>query len=187
VIVFSDHGEEFLEHGGLLHEKLYQETLRVPLIFYWAGRIPTGVEVEAQVPLMDLTPTLLDLVSIEKPVESNARSLLPLLEGGERSKSRLVYSEAPWIYRKPYQRSFRNLTHMLYDHGRHHVELFRTGIDPLELEDQSAVMPHLASALYRELEAYLENKSPLPEGSPETARELSDEEIEALKALGYVR
>lgn len=187
VVVFSDHGEEFLEHGGLQHEKLYQETLRVPLIFFWPGHVPMGVVVEARVPLMDLTPTLLELINLAVQDQTDARSLVPFFGGGERVASRLVFSEGPSLRRTGRERSLRNVTHMLYDRGGGKFELFRTDIDPLELEDQSAISPYLASALYQEMGAFLDLRRNVPGGPQEDDRELSDEEIEALRALGYVK
>jgi arylsulfatase A-like enzyme len=60
-VVTSDHGEEFLEHGGLAHGgTLYDEVLRVPLIVAGPG-IAAGRQVERQVSLLDVAPTLLAL------------------------------------------------------------------------------------------------------------------------------
>jgi len=186
VVFFSDHGEEFLEHGGLLHEKLYQETLRVPLIFFWPGRVPSGGVVEAKVPLMDLTPTLLELVDITVAEQTNARSLLPLFDGAGRGESRLVFSENPWLHRRGPERSIRNVTHTLYDRGRGDLELYSTESDPLEVEDQSKSLSHLASALFFEMESYLEFRYLAPGGRASVNRGLTEDEIEALRALGYV-
>jgi len=67
-VLTSDHGEEFLEHGGRYHYplKLTQELIHVPLLI----RLPTG-QVRGRVPgvfsLIDLTPTLLDILGIAQP------------------------------------------------------------------------------------------------------------------------
>jgi hypothetical protein len=64
VLFFSDHGEEFWEHGGYEHgHSLYDELLRVPLAI-WGKGIDTK-RVETPVSLLDLTPTVLDLLDIE--------------------------------------------------------------------------------------------------------------------------
>jgi arylsulfatase A-like enzyme len=61
VIVTSDHGEEFGEHGQLSHGRnLFIGTLHVPLVVVWPGRVPVG-SVAAPVSLRDLPATVLDL------------------------------------------------------------------------------------------------------------------------------
>ncbi|MCK5056916.1 MAG: sulfatase [Candidatus Aminicenantes bacterium] len=66
IIVTSDHGEEFFEHGGLLHgQTLYEEQLRVPLII----RLPNGIhkEVNSIANQVDILPTILSLLKIPVP------------------------------------------------------------------------------------------------------------------------
>ncbi len=85
-VVLADHGEEFLEHGDLGHgHTLYDELLRVPLMFCWGGAVhlPSGRSDE-QVRVIDVLPTLLDLLGLHWPEgaeELDGRSLLPLFEG----------------------------------------------------------------------------------------------------------
>jgi len=83
VVVLSDHGEEFFEHGGKGHQQtLFEEVVRIPLIFHWPGHLPAGTTVPDLVRILDLFPTLLELVGAtpEEPVAG--RSLVPLLHGG---------------------------------------------------------------------------------------------------------
>ncbi|UCH79185.1 MAG: sulfatase [Candidatus Coatesbacteria bacterium] len=80
VIVTSDHGEEFLEHGGLDHgHTSYEELLRVPLLMKFPGRSPAVIE--TPVDTLDLAPTLLDYLGFEAPASMQGRSLWPLLNG----------------------------------------------------------------------------------------------------------
>jgi len=82
VIITADHGEEFFEHGGKGHQRtLYDEVLRVPLIFRWPGRVPAGTGVQQQVRLIDVMPTVLDLLNIQPAAPVQGRSLLPLFSG----------------------------------------------------------------------------------------------------------
>ena len=75
VIVTADHGEEFGEHGGHYHDRTcYTESVHVPLLL----RIP-GVErarIEAPVALVDIVPTLLELVGDQAPRDIDGVSLL---------------------------------------------------------------------------------------------------------------
>ncbi len=68
VVVTADHGEEFLEHGSLLHgASLYEELLHVPLIFQ-GYRIPIGRTVESLVSSVDIVPTILARLQIRIPL-----------------------------------------------------------------------------------------------------------------------
>jgi arylsulfatase A-like enzyme len=84
IVITADHGEEFFDHGGIGHGKtLFDEMIRVPLIIRWPGQIPAGLEIEDQVRLVDLMPTLLALAGAPKPTESQGRDVSPLLRGEE--------------------------------------------------------------------------------------------------------
>jgi arylsulfatase A-like enzyme len=84
VVLTSDHGEEFHEHGGWTHgQSLHEELVRVPLVLRLPGRGPgRGARVEDPVSLVDLPPTVLDLAGVAAGVRFSGRSLRPLLEGG---------------------------------------------------------------------------------------------------------
>lgn len=78
VIITSDHGEEFFEHGRFAHSQVYNECLHVPLIVNGPG-IPGGRRVEEIVTSLDLAPTILDLFDIEIPTYLTGQSLLPVV------------------------------------------------------------------------------------------------------------
>src|SRR5688572_10734238 len=82
LVVTSDHGEEFMEHGGTSHAyTLWNELLHVPLIMVAPGLIPEGVTIKEPVQSVDLYPTLLDLLGIEKPETLQGTSFADLLCG----------------------------------------------------------------------------------------------------------
>jgi arylsulfatase A-like enzyme len=81
VVITADHGEEFFEHGGWGHQSsLFDEQVRIPLIFHWPGRLGPRV-VSDQVRLIDLMPTLLSLAGARRLPNSQGRSLAPLMLG----------------------------------------------------------------------------------------------------------
>ncbi len=85
IVILSDHGEEFLEHGNLEHKKqLYEELVRVPLLIRLPGGQRGGAIIENPVGLIDVTPTLLDLVQVDLPAPMQGTSLRPLLLGQSR-------------------------------------------------------------------------------------------------------
>ncbi len=84
LVVTSDHGEEFGEHGGSGHGyTLYDENLRVPLLLSHAS-LP-ALRVAEQVRLLDLAPTIAELAGLPIPELWQGTSLLPLLGGASLS------------------------------------------------------------------------------------------------------
>jgi len=78
VIISSDHGEEFLEHGGFDHgHTVYEELLRVPLIMKFPER-GAGV-IETPVSTVDVAPTVLDYLGVEAPASMQGRSVWPII------------------------------------------------------------------------------------------------------------
>ncbi|MGE0454561.1 MAG: sulfatase-like hydrolase/transferase [Vicinamibacteria bacterium] len=81
VVVTSDHGEGRGDHGEQTHGVFaYDSTLRVPLVLWSEGRLAPRV-VEQPVRLVDVAPTLLDLLGLPALAETPGRSLLPLAVG----------------------------------------------------------------------------------------------------------
>jgi len=82
IVITSDHGDEFFEHGWKGHQRtLFEEMVRVPLIMHWPGHLDSGLVVEDQVCLIDLLPTLLSLAGVPLGSEVQGRDLSPLLRG----------------------------------------------------------------------------------------------------------
>ena len=96
VVVTSDHGQMFGEHGKWVHRNsLYEEVLRVPLFIYFPGVVPAGRVVETPVFTGDLMPTVLDLVGLPTPAGLDGRSLRPLMVGNQPGAlaERPIYAE----------------------------------------------------------------------------------------------
>ena len=78
IVITSDHGEEFLDHGWIEHSvTLYQELLNIPLIITGAG-IPAGIEDTDLVGQIDILPTILSLLSVPLPEHLEGIALIPL-------------------------------------------------------------------------------------------------------------
>jgi arylsulfatase A-like enzyme len=79
VVILSDHGESFGEHGLLQHtNSLYREVIHVPLILWWPGHLPEGEQVAEPVSISALPATLLDLIDIEGQAQFPGPSLTEL-------------------------------------------------------------------------------------------------------------
>ena len=102
VVITSDHGEEFGEHGRTAHGwTLYEEMLRVPLIWWLPPGMGMRGRVEGPVSSVDILPTVVDLFGLA-PIPSDGVSLLPRLQDLSKAGSaeqaaprdpRIVYAE----------------------------------------------------------------------------------------------
>lgn len=82
LIVTSDHGEEFLQHGMWEHGlDLHNEQTRIPLILHGPAFVDLG-EVEAAVQTVDIMPTILDVAGVAPPQAFDGDSLMPLVKHG---------------------------------------------------------------------------------------------------------
>lgn len=88
LVVFSDHGEEFMQHGHLFHETIYNTNLRVPLIMYVPKQLSKRVSNATQ--LVDVAPTILDLLSIDTQIKFDGVSLVNSMLGRNVKKELLV-------------------------------------------------------------------------------------------------
>jgi hypothetical protein len=76
ILVVSDHGEEFLDHGGVRHGKtLYEEMLRVPAFLKLPGNALAGTRIASETGFADLAPTLLALVGAAPLTAADGRNL----------------------------------------------------------------------------------------------------------------
>jgi len=92
ILVTSDHGEEFGEHGSIGHGKnLYSEVIRVPLLLYYPAGGIQHARIDNFVSIIDSLPTLSDLSGIKLSGYHEGISLLPLLKG-EKVDPRPIYS-----------------------------------------------------------------------------------------------
>ena len=92
-IITSDHGEEFLDHGGVFHtQTLYEELIHVPFIVYYPKRFAPG-RVSERVGNLDSFATILDFLNIPIPEDVDAQSVIPLIEGKEGFTRDYVLSE----------------------------------------------------------------------------------------------
>lgn len=89
IVFVADHGEDLYQHNGYLYHacSVYQSSLHVPLGFAAPGVIPAAGQVSQTVELIDVLPTMLELLGLESAVEVHGSSLLAYLErpdsGGE--------------------------------------------------------------------------------------------------------
>jgi arylsulfatase A-like enzyme len=191
VIVTSDHGEEFLDHGSWEHQKtLYEEQLRVPLLMKLPGSETGSRRVGEQVSLVDVAPTVLDVLSIAPPPTYEGRSLLPLCREQGEASAREVWAETEHTLDGSHKFALRR--------GADGEKVIFTSkadglvLERYDLEDDAKESRNLAGTaedaeLAARLETYLKDVEARRRGkgkSPDV--NLSPEDVERLKSLGYV-
>ncbi|MFP6664438.1 MAG: sulfatase [Deltaproteobacteria bacterium] len=97
VIITSDHGESFGEGGHVGHSgAMVESVMRVPLLVWAPGRVPAGRRIDTQISIVDLMPTILDLLGAAPPSVSNGYSLAGFLRGEKTpALPTLRFAEAP--------------------------------------------------------------------------------------------
>lgn len=85
IVLTADHGQDLMEHGHIWHRDVYDEGIRVPLIFSYPDYLPKGKTIDAQVRSIDLLPTILDILGIRRRRSMDGISLMPLVRA-ERNK-----------------------------------------------------------------------------------------------------
>jgi len=181
VVVVGDHGESLGEHQEQQHGFfVYDATMRVPLIV--AGPGVAARVVPDQVRIVDVMPTILDLLQIAPPAAVQGASLLPAARGEHLDL--LALSES-WYPR--YHYGWSELTSVR--DGRYTFiaaprrELYDTQADPGETHDLSADNPRLADALDRALQQLTAKTTA---AKPQAPQEVDPDVEERLRALGYV-
>lgn len=185
LIVTSDHGEAFYDHGVFLHgSTLYGELLHVPLIFYSSTLFPEPKRIGERVMLIDLYPTILELAGGHPPPQIQGESLLPLIRGMGGKMGREVFSEENHGHNLQKIKSgnwalIRNLK-------SGEVELYRVAEDPREEKNLAEKERETASRLAQRLEEWYKNNR-VHAVEPEGVRGGIDEKTtKALRALGYL-
>ena len=93
IIVLSDHGEEFWDHGWTATAtSVYQELTHTLLLMWNPALFPTPRRVSEPVQLIDVMPTVLDLLGLKTPPVVEGQSLLPLARGQAFKRRGLVVS-----------------------------------------------------------------------------------------------
>lgn len=205
LLVTSDHGEEFGEHGQAGHRNhLHGEVTHVPLILHYPGRIPAGLRIPDRVETIDIFPTLLEYFGIPIPPSVQGRSLAPLIGRGTLP-ARPAYShlvrqaiadnrdhlrsgplrgefarwEGPWLFLHGDYSPLEPPWNRLY-----HLER-----DPLERKDVASQNPELVDRFREQLEGWYGEQNRIRGTWQRADRQIwHDEEAERrLRALGYLQ
>ncbi|MDP2914505.1 MAG: sulfatase [Candidatus Aminicenantes bacterium] len=203
IVLTSDHGEEFFEHGSWEHgHALYDESLKVPLIIKFPNSKFRGKRVEPFVRLIDVMPTVMDVYGIgDEGFDLDGRSLMPVLKGKEKKdRSALAYLAAgvlsspipekmaitdgrsKIILNRPY--GPEALGSFLFPPASYaEVEAFDLAADPRERTNIVSRKASLAGRLVAIMQE-LQTEGGKPSGEK---AEIDAETKKKLRALGYIR
>ena len=182
VVITADHGEEFMEHGTMLHSSLFDPVVHIPLIWIppatEAKRFSSPRVIEEQVRLVDIRPSLLALCGIPIPEIMQGVSLIPWLEG---KTTDCPSGPAPLYYLGIRHDGFKWLGGRLYD----------LEADPEELHDVAGEEQHRTRI--QGLRSYLKNQEKVDriirdahrEDAKGERTELDQAAKDRLRALGY--
>jgi arylsulfatase A-like enzyme len=94
IVVTSDHGEEFNDHGSWGHgHSIYQELLHVPLMFRLPNRLPAGGRVSDAVSTLDVSSTITELLGVPTMPDNEGHTLVSLMLGEPSSHPGVAFSD----------------------------------------------------------------------------------------------
>lgn len=191
IIVTADHGEEFWEHGSVIHSHtLYNELIRVPLFVKPPDsanqnqRFSRGIIIKTDVSTLDILPTILDFAGADfGPSKENikGKSLIPLMLGEiNETENRIHYG----VMMNQYY-AMQNGWKLIWDKNSRKFELYDLNDDPLEKRNLFS----LRHPMFQNLSPYLKrfaqsfkNRRKGQEDSPNLPLKLKEE----LRSLGYI-
>jgi arylsulfatase A-like enzyme len=198
-IVVADHGESIVEHDLINHQfSLYENLLRVPMIFRLEGTFSGGKVVDAPVQLVDVAPTVLDVVGVDRRRWSFMEGAS--LVSGAVPPDRASFAEymrplhqrkrfakhAPAFDFEPFDRRLKSipvggLKLILAEEGE--AELYDLETDPGETRNLAEARPDDVRRLEKRLRERFGAWPPPPAGELPA---LDAETLEQLRSLGYV-
>ena len=187
IIVTSDHGEEFMEHGHLQHKSLYQEVIRIPMMIHHP-KMAQGHRTSPPYLNVDLLPIVASMAGL--PVPSNIDGIdlnAPL----RSERGRIITGMTAKKQRNEiaFERNGTKLIQICRPELRE--ELYDLSTDPVEKQDLILEQPAMANGLFDSLleKTITEPCVLIRNSSQGSAPEdlLTSEQIEQLKSLGYIQ
>ena len=189
VVITSDHGEEFLEHGETGHgHNLYQQTLHVPLIV----KLPQGSKhgvLSQPLSLINVMPTILEIAGLDAPATAMGVSFREKDGLFSWIKKKLTGADEDYIYAELDTMATLKAVlappwKFIYNRRDKTGQLYNIISDPLELNDRALVETGECDRLKEELLRWADTTKRYPAKRYDV--ELSPEEKEKLKGLGYL-
>jgi len=153
IVLMSDHGDEFMEHGGVDHGfTLYQEQLHVVMMMRFPG-YTSRHDVREPVRTIDIFPTVFDVMGIPAPKGVDGQSMRPIMQG--QADDRAIFAESDYrlfVHLRMVRQGKYKLILDLKDGSR---ELYDLEADPLEQNDISSSEPRRTYEMEQDLRGWL--------------------------------
>jgi arylsulfatase A-like enzyme len=187
VVITSDHGDGLYEHEYVGHlDQVYEEQVRVPLVVKFPRGGPAGVRIQGIVDTLDLAPTIADAFQLldRDPAAEGflGRSLLPVVLGAPGRH----YSLSRCAGEQPKYGLRTGSVKLVYHTARDSAELYDLAADPGERHDLAPGRPVEAAYYRQSVRRLLLQMRRGPRASQAADAELSPDQRENLKALGYL-
>ncbi|MBN8549029.1 MAG: sulfatase [Deltaproteobacteria bacterium] len=183
IVITSDHGEEFFEHGRIGHKKsLHKELLLVPLIISGPGI--KAQRVNESVSNADLFPTILQLLGLPPSKQPDGHSLFALMHGQQEEFSRPPYQYSELHHAGKLRSLFDpEVEHFILDLKTNIPLLYDSKNDPREANNIANARPDRILEWRSILDRLSKSLYERPTGSVDPA---TKEQLEQLKTLGYL-
>jgi arylsulfatase A-like enzyme len=190
IVVLSDHGEEFNDHGSYGHGgRLWEELIRVPLLIKLPGAEFAGTRVTERVRVMDILPTVAAVLSPEFDVQRQVGvDLTGLWKQPSAWASLPILAEEEPDLRALIREGWKIIQERHSNGDPDRLWLFDLNQDPGEQKDVRGEMPDQAKTMLTHLLGTLreyQEQGVAPEGGS-MELDLTPENLEALKILGYI-
>lgn len=196
VVVLGDHGEGLMDHNHMYHGiHIYEEAVKVPLLFRWPGGIKSNIQYPSPVSLLDIMPTILDLIGLNQTQwVHQGINLAPILRGNPSTDD----DRPIFLHRRYFQENvisdFRVKGEMfgmrigrlkyIVGEDEEREELYDLSKDPHE---QTNLLPEARSMAEHLIQKIAEYKKLYGPSNGDTSdEEVAQGDLDALKALGYV-
>lgn len=173
IVVTADHGDELMEHGFVGHAStnwdstVYDDLIQIPLVIFYPQKLPKGKRIDTQVRMIDIMPTVLDILDIPLTAKIQGKSFLPHIMG-ETDFQETAFSETtPCGYSCPKRLENNRLWAVrtnewkfisLYNDETQatRVELYNLQDDPGETTNVLDQHPEIAAQFQQELQRWKE-------------------------------
>lgn len=151
VFYMGDNGFSFGEHGLIDKRHAYEESMRVPLLVYGGNNVLKKDSVGQLIQNIDIAPTILSLAGLDKPVNMDGQSFLPLLKGENTAWRDRIYYEYFWERPFPQTPTVHAVRTDKYKYIRYYGiwdinELYDLENDPMEMNNLIRSQEHQAVA-----------------------------------------
>ncbi len=184
IVVTSDHGDEFFEHGHKGHRvNLYNSTLKIPLIIKFPKSRWGGQRADLPTSLVDIAPTVFDLLDSDLLATVNGKSLEHLMQEDPGKESRIVFADLSDEQKSMINGRWKIVTGIA---GSPDAELYDLAVDPDERENVISENRDKSEDMLDALGIWLSVARRQARALGRESIEYDDETRQVLESLGYL-